>query len=480
MSDPVDGNRPGGPPVSSAAPPPPDAHAARSFAESIRMLADRRLLVIFLFGISSGYPWVLIGSAMTAWLQESGLTRSAIGFFGSIFGVYAINFLWAPFVDRLPFPLLARFGPRRSWILGMQLLMAAATLGIAFTHPADSLTWTSLLALALAVCSATQDVAVDAYRVETIARIETAKISHAAAMTTAGWWSGYALMGAVPFYIAGIGGWSWSRVYLVLAALWVPLMVVTLWARQSPQRRERFEEAEERYREALGARASEPSVWQRVVAWLAVTVVEPLREFFSRNGPKLAISILLFVFLFKVGEAFLGRMSIVFYKEIGFTDTQIGTYSKLGTGAVTILFSILGSVLNARFGLLKGLVLGGIAMAASNLMFSWIAVVGPHEGLYAAAIVVDGMTAAFSTVAFVGFISYLTSHTYTATQYALMASLGNLGRTVLASGSGVMVDAMGGNWALFFALTAVMVLPSLLLLLYVGKLLRARVEGWKG
>jgi PAT family beta-lactamase induction signal transducer AmpG len=194
---------------------------------------------------------------------------------------------------------------------------------------------------------------------------------------------------------------------------------------------------------------------------------------------KLGLSVLLFLLTFKLGEAFLGRMSIVFYKEIGFTDTQIGYFSKLGTALVTIVFSMVGGLLNARIGLIRGLLVGGIAMAASNLMFSWIAMVGPSQNLYIAAIIVDGFTAAMSTVAFVAFISYFTSHTYTATQYALLAAVGTLGRTVMAGASGWVVDALGGNWALFFVITALMVIPSLALLLYVGRLLRERVKHWE-
>ena len=462
----------------------------RSFWDSIRLLADKRLLIIFVFGIASGYPWLLIGSAMTAWLQESGLSRSAIGFFGSIFGAYAINFLWAPLVDRVRFPLLAKLGPRRSWILGLQILMAVATLSIAFTDPDTSFTvagreisgllLVASLALFIAICSATQDIAIDAYRVELIPKSETAVISHGSAMTTAGWWVGYGFLGVVPFMIADLPGWSWSRVYFILAAFWIPLMIAVLLVPKARQKRDRFEETERQYAERLAAKTGEPGGLQKGLAWLAVTVVEPIREFFRRSGPRLAFFVLLFIFTFKLGEAFLGRMSIVFYKEVGFTDSQIGIFSKGLTGFVTIIFSVIGSIINARFGLIRGLLIGGISMAASNLMFSWIAVVGPDVRLYAAAIVVDGFTTAFSTVAFVAFISFLTSHTYTATQYALMASLGNLGRTMVSSSSGVVVDAMGGNWALFFVVTALMVLPSLGILLYVGKLMKERIPNWRG
>jgi PAT family beta-lactamase induction signal transducer AmpG len=174
---------------------------------------------------------------------------------------------------------------------------------------------------------------------------------------------------------------------------------------------------------------------------------------------------LAFIFLFKVGEAFLARMSIVFYKEIGFTNTQIGQYSKLGTGLITIVFAFLGSIFNHKYGIVKGLFVSGVAMAASNLMFSWIAIAGPKEHLYALAIVVDGFTQAWSLVAMVAFISMLCDRAFSATHYALLASLSSLSRTLLSAYSGVVIDDwLDGNWAFFFALTAMMVIPSLLFL----------------
>jgi PAT family beta-lactamase induction signal transducer AmpG len=451
---------------------------AQSIKASLVEYLDRRLLIIFVFGIASGFPWVLWGSAMTAWLKESGLTRSAIGVFGTVAAAYSTHFLWAPFVDRIPFPLLGRLGQRRGWLIGMQVPLALATLAIAFTHPAQSVKWTGILALVIAFCSATQDIAISAYRIEIIGREETTKISHASAAETAGWWTGYALLGAVPFFLADLPGWTWNRIYLVLAAMWLPIMATVIFAREGRQRRDRFAEAEQKYEKALAAKVT-PGLWARVTAWLAVTVVEPFREYFQRTGPRLGLAVLLFLFTFKLGEAFLGRMAIVFYKEVGFTDTQIAQYSKLMTAGVTILFSMAGGLLNARIGIIRGLFVGGLAMAASNLMFSWIAAVGPVETLYAATIFVDGFTSAMSTVAFVAFISYFTSHTYTGTQYALLAAVGTLGRTLVSGASGFIVDALGGNWFVFFIITALMVIPSLILLIFVGRLLRARIKVWE-
>ena len=214
---------------------------------------------------------------------------------------------------------------------------------------------------------------------------------------------------------------------------------------------------------------------RRPLAWLWQTYWPPFKDFFLRHGVALGVGILLFLLTFKIGEAFLARMSIVFYKQVGFSDTQIGTFSKLFGWVVTIVFSVVASVFNARFGLVRGLIVAGLAMAATNLLFSAIAMLGPQSWLFAVTVLLDNFTAAYSTVAFVAFVSFLTSHAFSATQYALMASIGNLGRTLLAAPSGAIVDGMGGNWALFFLLTSLMVLPSLVLLVWIARRLRARL-----
>jgi PAT family beta-lactamase induction signal transducer AmpG len=416
---------------------------------------DRRLGVIFVLGMASGYPWVLIGSAMSAWLSDAGISRSAIGFVGGVTVMYAVNFLWAPLLDRFRPGILNRFGRRRGWILLMQAGLLLATLALSRVEPADMLITTGAIMLAIAFLSATQDIAIDAYRVELIPRTDQARISYGAAMATSGWWTGYGLLGAVPFWLVDAVPGSWGSVYLGLAAVWLLFMAFVLAMAPPPAA-------------ARPLARTESTLPARIRA----TVLEPLTEFFRRNGVKLALAILAFVLLFKVGEAFLGRMSIVFYKEVGFSDAQIGTYSKLLNWWVTVIFSILGSLVNARFGILKGLLVGGIAMASTNLMFSWLAATGPAPWLLSLTVVVDGFTAALGTVAFMAFITFLSSHTFTATQYALLASIGNLGRTTLASGSGWVVDGLDGNWALFFVLTALAVLPSLALLAWLTPLLR--------
>jgi len=425
-----------------------------SWRDTVRSYLDRRLLWVLMLGCSSGFPWVLIGSNMSGWLKDAGLTRSAIGYFGSVFAVYAINFLWAPAVDRVKLPLLhSMLGQRRSWILLCQCLILICTLFIAGVNPATNLMLTSMLALGIAIASATQDIAIDAFRIDTFPKSEASKLPQASAMAVIGWWTGY----SVPGYLAFINADSigWNGVYYGMAVIVVVLMLFTLLVGEPTTHRDVLQQqAEQRHNKVVNS---------KILAWLSVTVLEPFIDFFRRNGVSVAITLLLFVFLFKIGEAFLGRMSIAFYKEVGFSNEQIGYYSKLIGWGITMLFTLLGSMVNVKFGIVRGLMIGGIAMSASNLMFSWIAQVGPNEHLFLATIIVDNFTTAFSTVAFVSFLTVMTGQAFSATQYALLASLGNFGRTTLASFSGELADYLD-NWSLFFILTALMVIPSLIML----------------
>ncbi|CAM3575548.1 AmpG family muropeptide MFS transporter [Vibrio aquimaris] len=427
---------------------------SKSWLTTLRSYSDKRLLWVFMLGCSSGFPWVLIGSNMSGWLKDAGLTRAAIGYFGSVFVVYAINFLWAPLVDRIKLPLLHAFlGQRRSWIFFCQSLVLICTIGIAGVNPAENLLFTSMLALAIAISSATQDIAIDAFRIDTFPKSDSSKLPQASAMAVMGWWTGYSLPGYVAFINADTIGWN--GVYYGMAIIVAVLMLFTLLVGEPATDREKLQAAaEERHSNVVG---------NRVIAWLTVTVIEPFLDFFKRNGTRVALTLLLFVFLFKIGEAFLGRMSIAFYKEIGFSNEQIGYYSKLVGWGLTTLFTLVGSMVNVRFGIVRGLMIGGITMSASNLMFAWIASVGPNEHLFLATIIVDNFTTAFSTVAFVSFLTVLTGQAFSATQYALLASLGNLGRTTLASFSGELVDYLN-DWSTFFILTCLMVIPSLIML----------------
>ena len=415
---------------------------------ALKTFNDKRYLSIFLFGISSGFPWIMIGSVLSAWLKDEGLSRSAIGLFGIIFATYSFNFLWSPLVDKIKPPLL---GQRRGWIFAMQGSVVLLCLVMSQLTADQDLFYVALVGLLIAIASATQDIAIDGFRIDCIAQDDKDGMSAASSVATAGWWTGYGGLGAIPFFLADMTSWTWPNIYLLLGALMALLMCATYLANEPQIDREAL-------LEKITAKDTKQSP---VFHWIQTTLVTPFAEFFNRNGVKLAASFLLFIFLFKIGEAFLGRMSIVFYKEIGFSNSDIATYSKLLNWWVTIVFSLLGGLVNIRYGIYRGLMIAGVAMAASNLLFALIAQTGPSTSLLAITVIVDGFTGAWSTVAMVAFISLLCNRAFSATQYALMASLSVAGRTLVASSSGFVVDSLEGNWSLFFILTAVMVIPSL-------------------
>ena len=438
-----------------------------SFADSIRALRDRRFLTILLFGFCSGFPYVLTGSVLTLWLQETGFSRSTIGFIGAVGTVYAINWMWAPFVDRIKLPILYRlFGQRRSWILMCQMAIAVLLFAISLGDPRENLLYVTVIAVAIAAFGATLDIAVDAYRITIFSREEMdAKMPYAAAMATSGWWAGYGFIGgALALALGGETiGLDWPTVYryLILIYLFIFVFVITV--------------PEPVIEDADLIPETDNKSKKSAANWMAEYFVRPFKEFFDRCGFRLAFAVLIFLLVFKLGEAMLGRMSLIFYVEVGFTTDQISFYQKFFGGLVTAAFSIVAATVNTRFGVIRGLFVAGVAMAAANLLYALIAVVGPSINLLMLTLVIDNFFVAFSTVAFVSFVSYFTSRTYTGTQYALMVSISNLGRTTLAASSGVLVDFLDGDWAFFFVLTSLMVIPGLCLLLWVGKLMKSYV-----
>ena len=418
--------------------------------------SDRRMFRIFLIGMLSGFPWVLIGSALTLWLKEDGLSRTTVGFAGLIFSVYAINFLWAPLLDKIRIPYLSqKLGPRKAWIFIFQAVIMLAVAGWTMLVPSQNLTMIIFLGLIMAIASASQDITLDALRIEQVNANEKDKMAAGAAMTVIGWWTGFKLGGLVTLAVAdhfeALGYLNyWQMSFFVIIGMMV-LMNIGLWLiPEHPQASSKTSSSRE------GAEAA--------LHWIVETVLSPLASFFQANGIKIGIAILSFVFLFKIGEAFMGKMSIVFYRELGFSKSDIGLYSK-GIGWVTTIgFTVIGGMVAMRLGTVKALFYAGIAMAGTNLMFSLLAWTGKSTAIFALAVILDDLAAAFANVAFVTFISLLVDRRYTATQYALLASIGTAGRTLFASSSGLLVDSLGGNWGIFFIITALMVIPALILL----------------
>ena len=445
-----------------------EIYKKQSFAETFSVYFDRRMIKILLLGAISGFPWVIIGSSLSLWLKEDGLSRSTIGWAGLIFAVYAFNYLWAPIIDRIRIPwLTAKVGHRRGWIITMQTLIILCLVCWSLINPTTNLALVISIGLVIAIASATQDITVDALRIEQIGEHEGKSMQAGAAMAVVGWWTGYKLGGVVAlnaaefFQKAGFENY-WQITFLILGILIIACNIGLLFINepQPTDRAEKQRQTDQIIQDKLGS----SNFISKSVAWLTGTVIGPVVSFFKKNGFKIALGILGFVFLFKIGEAFLGRMSVIFYKEIGFTKSDIALYSK-GLGWITtVIFTLLGGLFAIRSGVIKAMFVSGILMASTNLLFSLLAWSGKSELLFAIAVIFDDMAAAFATVAFVAFISMLVDRTYTATQYALLASIGTAGRTTLAASSGALVDWLNGDWGIFFIITAVMVIPSLIFL----------------
>ena len=539
----------------------------QSWISSLLVYKDIRMLRILLLGSISGFPWVLIASSLSLWLKEEGLSRSTIGWAGLIFGVFAFNFLWAPLIDRLQIPYLTKkLGHRRGWIVLMQLTILISLAIWSLLNPTQNFELLIGVGLVIAIASATQDITVDALRIEQIQANEGKSMAAGAAMAVVGWWTGYKLGGVIALFTAeyfqntGIEDY-WQTTFIVLGVL-IILMNIGLMFVHEPTKSNRLKKQqleEKRINKELSSPKSRnikilgifflvtsivqilpdfnqtkdfvpylplniyhilfiglalgflghnhlkmnfkiltlslivflllyqyilsflivdliflvlgvaliniSSNWGNVTAsWISGKIGGPILSFIRKNGVSIALGIIGFVFLFKIGEAFLGRMSIVFYKEIGFSKGQIAIYSK-GLGWVTtVVFTLIGGVMAMRAGTIKTMFFAGGLMALTNLIFAVLAWTGKSELLFAIAVIADDITAAFATVAFVAFISLLIDRTYTATQYALLASIGTAGRTLLASSSGALVDWLDGDWGTFFVITTIMVIPSLVCL----------------
>ncbi len=440
----------------------------QSLAETFKVYFDRRMIKILLLGAISGFPWVIIGSSLSLWLKEDGLSRSTIGWAGLIFAVYAFNYLWAPIIDRIRIPwLTSKVGHRRAWIITMQFIILICLVSWSLINPSANLALVISIGLIIAIASATQDITVDALRIEQIGENEGKAMQAGAAIAVVGWWTGYKLGGVVALnsaeFFQKFGYENYWQITFIVLGIVVILCNIFLMFVNEPKKNDRAEiqnQTDKMIENKLGF----SNTITKIFAWMTGTIIGPIISFFRKNGFNIALAILGFVFLFKIGEAFLGRMSVIFYKEIGFTKSDIALYSK-GLGWVTtVIFTLIGGLFAIRSGVIKAMFVSGILMASTNLLFSLLAWSGKSELLFAIAVIFDDMAAAFATVAFVAFISLLVDRTYTATQYALLASIGTAGRTTLAASSGALVDWLNGDWGIFFAITAVMVIPSLLFL----------------
>ena len=412
---------------------------------SLAVYRQPRLVAILLMGFSSGLPLALTFGTLSYWLAELGVSLTAIGLFGLVRTSYSLKFLWSPVIDRLPIPLLtARLGRRRSWALTIQLLLMFAILALGQTDPRTAPAMTALAAVVVAFLSASQDIVIDAYRIELLSADEQGA---GAAATQWGYRFGMLASGAGALYAASYGGWHFA--YAVMAAL-MGVGMVTVWFTPEPGATDAPE------------RLPGVSAGEQVRTWLARAVVAPFRDIFVRTGLLQLTAIALFIVFYKFGDALAGSMANPLYVALGFTKVEVATIAKVYGVVATLAGVALGGVLVARIGVFRALLICGALQALSNLMYAVQVWAGHDVGMLALTIGGENLTGGMASAAFVAYLSNLCSRDFTATQYALLSSLATVGLNVLSASGGALAEALG--WVPFFVLSTLFCLPSLLLL----------------
>jgi len=430
-----------------AAPPRP------SFTDSLAVYLRPRVLIILFLGFSSGLPLALSGSTLLVWMRESGVDLGTIGLFALVGTPYTIKFLWAPIVDALDVPLLSRLlGRRRSWLVLSQLLLIAAVVFLGATDPASAPVLVAIGALLVATASATQDIVIDAFRIESLPENEQAAgmASYVAAYRIGMLASTAGALFMVTGFEEGLGldrQAAWSAGYMTMAVL-VIIGIVTAILATEPEK--------SKAATAEHAAHAEENPLKRV----AVAAFGAFSEFLTRDA---AIVVLVFVVLFKFTDAFAGIMTAPFVIDLGFTRNEYAAIVK-GVGlAATLIGGFAGGAVARALPLSTSLWIGAILQAISNLVFSWLALVGNNAWALTAAIIAENFTGAIGTVIFVAYLSALCrSPLHTATQYALLTALAAVGRTYLSSGAGFVAETTGWPW--FFVASALVAVPSVLLL----------------
>ncbi|WP_431023610.1 AmpG family muropeptide MFS transporter [Halomonas sp. H5] len=441
--------------------PHPTAH--RSWRGALAIYLRAPVITMLFLGFSAGLPFLLVFSTLSAWLRSDGVEVAAIGFFAWIGMLYSIKFFWAPVVDRLALPLLTRrLGQRRSWMLLAQLMIALGLAALASLEPQGNLPLVAACALLVAFGSATQDIAIDAFR------IESAPEDMQAAMASTyiiGYRGGLLAAGAGALYVAAAV--SWEAAYLSMAAL-VGVGVITVLLRPEPARLSLTTQLihEPRVRAFLRVSRGRPKWLRRLGAWLIGAVVCPFTDFFTRHRRK-ALWLLVFVAVFRISDLAMASMANPLYIDLGFTLATIANVTNIFGIAMSISGGLLGGLLVARYGIGSILVLGAAAATLTNLLFAALALAGQSLPLLVMAIVGDNLANGLASAVFIAFLSSLTSKAYTATQYALFSSLMTLPGKFLSGFGGLVVAAEG--YATFFVISTLLGLPAIALAIWISR-----------
>jgi len=436
----------------------PDTVSARPrFADTLAVYLKPRVLIVLFLGFSAGLPLALSGSTLLIWMREAGVDLGIIGLFALVGTPYTIKFLWAPIVDALDVPVLARLlGRRRGWLVFSQLLLIAAIAFLAFCDPVASPYWVAVGALLVAAASATQDIVIDAFRIESLDENEQA--AGMAAYVAAYRIGMLASTAGALFLVSGFEGLgfgkdgAWSAGYLAMAALVVIGIATTLIATEPAK------SATAEIEHAAHAR-------ENPVARVAKAAYASFADFLTRDS---AIVVLVFVVLYKFCDAFAGAMTAPFVIDLGFSRNDYAAIVK-GVGlAATLIGGFAGGALARAYPLVTSLWIGAFLQMASNLVFTWQALVGVNLWALTVTIIVENFTGAIGTVIFVAYLSALCNNPlHTATQYALLTALAAVGRTYLSAGAGFVAERTG--WPMFFVISALTALPSLVLLVWLQR-----------
>ena len=419
-----------------------------------KVYAEAATLRMLLLGFSAGLPLLLVFGTLSFWLREAGIDRTTIGYLSWVGLAYGFKWVWAPLVDRLPIPVLTRWlGRRRSWLLLSQLSIICALIGLALTDPRAALAPVVWCALAVAFSSATQDIALDAYRIESA---DTQRQAALAAAYQTGYriamiWAGAgALWIAARAEVAGVTSYqqgAWQTAYLVMAASML-LGVVTVLLSPEP-----------------ATRAMPPS--RNLAEWLQSALVEPFADFLRRYG-KQALLILALIAVYRISDVVMGIMANPFYVDMGYTKDEVAAVTKIYGVIMTLVGAFVGGALAMRFGVMKVLMLGAVLSAASNLLFAWLGTRGHDVNALVFVISADNLSSGIASAAFIAYLSSLTNVNYSATQYALFSSMMLLLPKFLAGYSGKYVDTFG--YSDFFIATAALGLPVLVLVWFASRM----------
>jgi len=411
----------------------------KSFYNTIKIYLDRRMAIMLALGFSSGFPLALVVGTMTLWLKDNGITLATIGALSLIKAPFSFKWVWAPFIDKLKLPFLSKLGQLRSWAILSQIILFLGILGMSFINIQNGLGLLIFFAVIVVFASGTQDIVLDAYRID---RFEKEEQAAGVAVFTLGYRLGMIFSGAGALFLSEI--MSWNNVYKIMS-LGALVGIATILLSQEPIQKHK-------------------NNYESIKSFIKYAIIAPLTDFVCRKN---WLTIVAFIFFYRMSDAYMGQMAYPFFDDIGFSKSQIATASKIYGMVATILGGFLGGILMNRIGMFKGLFLCAILQSVTNFVYVLQAQIGNVFHMLCTTIAFDNIASGMGTIAFVAYLSSLCNKKYTATQYALLSSIMTLSRDIFSSTSGYLAEAV--SWETFFILTVFMGLPAIILLFKLKK-----------